>query len=92
MAPHDASARHTRIYLTIRFPLEARTKCLGSLRLAFLLAISAHLDMLEICFACVLDVIARATVETTRSLEHVPVIIGVVGLVWLGGALGKCED
>ena len=46
-----ASARHTRVYLTTRFPLEARTKCLGSLRLAFLLAISAHLDMLEICFA-----------------------------------------
>ena len=40
----------------------------------------------------VLDVIARAKVENTRSLEHVPVIVGVVGLVGLGEALGKCED
>ena len=39
-----------------------------------------------------LDVIARATVENTRSLEHVPVIVGVVGLVGLGEALGTCED
>ena len=39
-----------------------------------------------------LDVIARAKVENTRSLEHVPVIVGVVGFVGLGEALGKCED